>query len=42
LIVDQVNNEVEIRLALKYKKGDLKESIIFALSRLEGVKKVVW
>lgn len=42
LIVDQVNNEVEIRLALKYKKGDPKENIIFALSRLEGVKKVVW
>jgi len=42
LIVDQVNNEVEIKFALKYKKGDPKESIIFALSRLEGVKKVVW
>jgi len=42
LIVDQVNNEVEIRFALKFKKGSSKEGMIFELSRLEGVKKVVW
>ena len=42
LIVDQVNNEVEIRFELKFKKGSPKEGMIFELSRLEGVKKVVW
>jgi putative Mg2+ transporter-C (MgtC) family protein len=42
LTVDQVNTEVEIKLALKFKKGDPKERMIFDLSRLEGVKKVAW
>jgi len=42
LIVDQVNNEVEIRFALKFKKVNPKEKMIFELSRLEGVKKVTW
>jgi putative Mg2+ transporter-C (MgtC) family protein len=42
LIVDHSNAEVEIKFIVKFKKGDLKEGMILEISRLEGVKKVVW
>lgn len=42
LIVDRSNSEVEIKYTVKFKKGDLKEGTILDISRLAGVKKVVW
>ena len=44
LIVDHTNAEVEIKYTVKFKKGDPKEKedVIFEISRLSGVKKVVW
>ena len=41
-IVDPSNSEVEIKYTLKFKKGDLKEGMIFEMSRLSGVNKVIW
>jgi putative Mg2+ transporter-C (MgtC) family protein len=42
LIVDHTNSEVEIKYTVKFKKGDLKEGMILEISRLAGVKKVIW
>ncbi|GJL80313.1 MAG: methyltransferase [Nitrospinaceae bacterium] len=39
---DRMNSEVEIKYTVTFKKGDLKEGMIMELSRLAGVKKVVW
>ena len=42
MMVDHTNNEIEIKYTLKLKKGDEKEPIVLEISRLPGVKKVVW
>jgi putative Mg2+ transporter-C (MgtC) family protein len=42
LIVDNSNAEVEIKYTVKFKKGDPKEGMVMEISRLDGVKKVVW
>ncbi len=42
LIVDRSNAEVEIKYLVKFTKGSFKEGMILEISRLAGVKKVVW
>ncbi|MDA0691712.1 MAG: MgtC/SapB family protein [Nitrospinae bacterium] len=42
LIVDRPITEIEIKYTVKFKKGGSKEEMVLEISRLAGVKRVIW
>ncbi|MFQ5451373.1 MAG: MgtC/SapB family protein [Nitrospinaceae bacterium] len=42
MIIDHTHNEIEIKFTVKEKRGNEREAMVMEVSRIPGVRKVIW